>query len=437
MRNVLIVARNFAPASHVSVERATKLAKYLPQFGWRPTVLTGQKATVGLAEDPDLLAQVAGIEIIRTRAPEFSMFYGGLGKGSRSPLKRRGVPRRGVLHPKAWLVPDSQVLWYPFAVRAAMRRARSERWHAVVAMSFPPTAILIAHAIAGRLKIPYVIDFRDSWTAYHHAPHRPAPLAEYERRLEARMIRDAAAVVAVDERIVEHALVRIAPADRPPLHVIQNGYDEDDFRGTAAAALPPFSIVHTGQLRRSPRPLWEALTHAMVLRPELRGRVHFWQVGFADERAIPALETPPEGVTVHHVPSVPQREAVSYMLGADLLLVDEFGTIMPSKTLQYLRAARPILAFLDGGGVIREVLRAERQAHLVRRDEPARGGALIASLASAPRASRGEPSAGVAAYSRREVARRFAEVLDSSCDPPDGALPPVEPVGGRNCPAPF
>ncbi len=68
MRNVLIVARNFAPASHVSVERATKLAKYLPQFGWCPTVLTGQKATVGLAEDPDLLAQVAGVEVIRTRA---------------------------------------------------------------------------------------------------------------------------------------------------------------------------------------------------------------------------------------------------------------------------------------------------------------------------------------------------------------------------------
>jgi hypothetical protein len=44
------------------------------------------------------------------------------------------------------------------------------------------------------------------------------------------------------------------------------------------------------------------------------------------------------------------------MLGADLLLVDEFGPIMPSKTLQYLRASRPILAFLDGGGVIRDVL---------------------------------------------------------------------------------
>ena len=52
MREVLLVTRNFAPASHVSVERAIKLAKYLPEFGWRPTVLTGTRANPGLPEDP-------------------------------------------------------------------------------------------------------------------------------------------------------------------------------------------------------------------------------------------------------------------------------------------------------------------------------------------------------------------------------------------------
>jgi len=76
MRDVLIVTRNFPPASHVSVERAMKLAKYLPEFGWRPTVLTGARATAGLPEDPGLAAQVAGIEVIRARAPEFSLLYG-------------------------------------------------------------------------------------------------------------------------------------------------------------------------------------------------------------------------------------------------------------------------------------------------------------------------------------------------------------------------
>lgn len=418
MRSVLLVTRNFAPTSHVSAERVTKLAKYLPEFGWHPTVLTGAKATVGLPDDPTLLEQVAGVEVIRARAPEFSMLYSDRPKRGGTRLAQHGAPRRGILHPKSWLVPDSQLLWYPFAVRAAMRRARAARWEVVVATSFPPTAILIAHRIASRLRIPYVTDFRDSWTRYHSAPERPAPLAELERRLEAKMMTDAAAVVTVDARCVEHALARIEPADRPPLHVIQNGYDEDDFRGAVPADLPPFSIVHTGLLRRSPRPLWEALSHAIRERPEVRGRVHVWQVGFVDPRAAAELEAPPEGVTVHHVPPVAQRQSISYMLGADLLLLEELGSIMPSKTLQYLRAGRPILAFLDAGGVIRDVLRTVPHAHLVRRDEPASVGTLIAALATGPRARHNEPSDAVAAYSRREIARRFAAVLDAASRPP-------------------
>ena len=157
MRNVLIVTRNFAPTSHVSVERALKLAKYLPDFGWRPTVLTGARASVGLPEDPALLAQVPDVEVIRARAPELSLFYGGAGNRAAAaagdrPAAPRGAPRRGRLHPKAWLVPDAQVLWHPFAVRAALRHAALARWDAVVATSFPPTAILIGHTIARRLQ---------------------------------------------------------------------------------------------------------------------------------------------------------------------------------------------------------------------------------------------------------------------------------------------
>jgi glycosyltransferase involved in cell wall biosynthesis len=261
-----------------------------------------------------------------------------------------------------------------------------------------------------------VIDFRDSWTRYHAAPTRPGPLAKLERRLEAAMIRDAAAIVAVDGHIVEHALERLPPDRRPPCHVIQNGYDEEDFRGVEPEELPPFSIVHTGLLRRGPGPLWEGLSQALRQLPELRGQVHFWQVGFVDPHAMGELEMPPEGVTVHRVPPVSQREAIAYMLGADLLLLEEFGEIMPSKTLQYLRAGRPMLALLERGGVIREVLGSIPQAHLVGREDPAGVAAVVASLASLPRARAVVPAGVVARYSRREIARRFAAVLDEAVE---------------------
>jgi glycosyltransferase involved in cell wall biosynthesis len=412
MRNVLLIARNFAPVSHVSAERATKLAKYLPRFGWRATVLTGARPTAGLAEDPGLLDQVAGVPIIRTRAPEFSAFYASRARGKGTKSSYRGAPKRGIWHPKSWLVPDSQVLWYPFAVWAALRAARENQWDAVVATSFPPTALMVAHTVAARLGIPYVADFRDAWTTHYQAPQRPAPIADLERRLERRMIRDAAAVVAVDSRFVEHAVAGIPQEDRPPLHVIRNGYDEDDFEGVERAALPQFSIVHTGQLRKPPLALWEALGHALRDRPELRGRVHLWQIGFVEPGTEGVLNAAPDGVTVHYIPPVSQREAIGFMLGADLLLVEEYGSAWPSKTLQYLRAGRPILAFVPRDGMIREVLETVSLAHVVAHDEAARAGRVIAELAGGPRSRAAAPPASVAAFSRREVARRYAAILD-------------------------
>jgi glycosyltransferase involved in cell wall biosynthesis len=426
MRNVLLVTRNFAPTSHVSVERALKLAKYLPEFGWRTTILTGQRATVGLPEDPTLLEQVAEVEVIRASAPELSLFYnrgGATRSAGERPDARRGAPRRGRFHPKAWLVPDAQVLWHPFAVRAALRRARAARWDALVATTFPPTAILIAHTIARRLHVPYVADFRDSWTAcpYYHVPVRPGPVAELERRLERRMLRGAAAVVAVDGRMVAHALERIDPAERPPCHVIPNGYDDEDFEGTAPARLPWFSMVHAGQLRRSPRPVWEAVEDAARMCAASGTTIHFWQVGFVDPRAVADLAAPPPGVTVHVVPPVPQREAIEYMLGADLLLVEEFESVMPSKTLQYLRASRPLLALTEQGALIRDVLAGMPDTHLAPRARPTEARAWIAALVSRGRTPQRPPAPAVTAYSRREIARRFAAVLDATQTPVSAA----------------
>ena len=56
-RSVLIVTPFFAPQNHAAVFRAYKLAKYLPQFGWKPIVLTVD-TQYEFNEDPTLLAEL-------------------------------------------------------------------------------------------------------------------------------------------------------------------------------------------------------------------------------------------------------------------------------------------------------------------------------------------------------------------------------------------
>jgi glycosyltransferase involved in cell wall biosynthesis len=155
------------------------------------------------------------------------------------------------------------------------------------------------------------------------------------------------------------------------------------------------------------------------------------------------LKAAPDGVTVHYIPPVSQREAIGFMLGADLLLVEEYGSAWPSKTLQYLRAARPILAFVPRDGMIREVLESVPLAQVMAHDETARAGRAIAELAALPRSRPATPPAYVTAYSRREIARRYAELLDevskASAQPGGGLrherLGGLE-VGGRHAEQP-
>jgi hypothetical protein len=158
----------------------------------------------------------------------------------------------------------------------------------------------------------------------------------------------------------------------------------------------------------------------MRARPELRGKVHLWQIGFVEPGTERVLNAAPDGVMVHYIPPVSQRKAIGFMLGADLLLVEEYGSAWPSKTLQYLRAGRPILAFVPRDGMIREVLETVPVAHVMAHDEVEPAGRVIAELAARPRSRAGMPPASVAAYSRREIARRYAALLDevsAECHP--------------------
>jgi len=296
-------------------------------------------------------------------------------------------------------------------VRAALRAARHRRWDAVLATTPPPTATLVGREIARRLGLPLVLDFRDPWTRYYAAPHRLAPLAALERRLEVAVFR------AADAAVMAHPSVRLAlhdalsAAERRKIAVVPNGYDEEDFRGVEPAVLPEFSIVYTGQMRRSPRPLWSAVAHALAATPEWRGHVHVWFVGAMSTAAAADLTGAPDGVTVHVVPHVPPREAIRYMLGADLLFVDGVQDIVPSKALQYLRAGRPILALLDMGTELKRVIEDAGRGRAFFPTQVADVGDFVREIMLRPRRAPEPPTPAIARYSRRELAGAVAGIL--------------------------
>jgi len=100
-RSVLIVTPYFAPQNHAAVFRAYKLTKYLPQFGWKPIVLTVD-TQYEYNEDPDLLTSLPKeVEVVKARyiEPTFRGVRMALGGRDRTfnALKRQLTPTDGAV----------------------------------------------------------------------------------------------------------------------------------------------------------------------------------------------------------------------------------------------------------------------------------------------------------------------------------------------------
>jgi len=122
MKKVLIVAYYFPPSGGPGVQRVLKFAKYLPQFGWEPAILTVQDGDYP-ARDESLLEEIpVGLPVHRTPILEpYSIYRSLTGKkkgaavdvntnyrpGTRVPLSEKVAQAvRGAL-----FIPDARVGW--------------------------------------------------------------------------------------------------------------------------------------------------------------------------------------------------------------------------------------------------------------------------------------------------------------------------------------
>jgi hypothetical protein len=147
MKNVLFIAYLFPPRGGGGVQRTVKFVKYLPQFGWQPSVLTAPVRS-GI-QDLSLAAEVPPrTAVVRVR---------GLVLSHRIPWRLRRWMTRWVF------TVDEQIGWLPFAIRRGSDLLRSGSWHTLYSTSGPYTDHLVALGLKRRTKLAWVADFRDPW----------------------------------------------------------------------------------------------------------------------------------------------------------------------------------------------------------------------------------------------------------------------------------
>lgn len=405
MKRVLMIAYHFPPlAGSSGIQRTLRFAKYLPEFGWTPMVLTAHPIAYEQTS-PDQLGEIpAGTVVVRAPA---------LNTARHLSIKGR--------YPQCLALPDRWATWWLGAILPGLWMIRQHRPD-LIWSTYP---IATAHKIGGTLHrltgLPWVADFRDPMVEANY-PRDPVVRESY-RRIEAYAVNHAALSVCTSPGNIRLYSERYPHrADR--LNLIENGYDEECFEGLAPGGEP----LNPGKL---------TLLHSGIAYPSERNPTHFFAAlrrlrethALSPERFVvrfraPAHEAPllaiaeQQGVRdfIEIAPPVPYRDALAEMMRADLLLIMQAGNCndqIPAKFYEYLRAGRPILGLTDPRGDTARALAAAGVELVAPLDDTAAIAALLARITDTGATPPSPSATTIQAASRRNRTARLAEHFDA------------------------
>lgn len=424
-----MVAYHFPPAGGPGVQRPLKFAKYLPQYGWCPMVLTvrdvvelGQSATVdrGLATEmpPEgLVVRTESLDpyrllfVIRSLTQIF--------RRSKVGDAHYRVRSRWFYRPLKWLqrllfFPDDRLMWLPFATLAGVRLPRLKPID-VLWTTFPPgTTALVGLVLKRALKLPWVLDLRDLWlddpfTLYPTRLHR-----WLTRSLERLILQRADAIIVLSETMKDMMEAKVNARGR--VYIIPNGFDLNDFRNVPPKSFGCYTIVYSGSLYwHNVRPFicfLDALKILADVKPNLDLKVVV--VGRALQECINAVNLRKLDRFVEFTGFVPHRESISFLLGADLalLLIDDrpgSSSVLTGKVYEYIGSGTPVLAIAPEGDAA-SLIRATSAGTVVGLNAAAVAQELRRLLDCPLRKQ--VPGQRGAQYERRYLARELARVLD-------------------------
>lgn len=349
VKRVLLVAYHFPPQPAAGSQRLGYLARYLPEFGWRPTVLTRQ-----WPGDPH-------IDCSTVRAPAWFgpavPVAGGEQQPDRTSRASRLTPR---FVKEAVAFPDRAAGWLLPAIGAALRATGRERFDAIVSSSYPPTAHVVGGIVARMRRLPWLADYRDPWHGNRYVVR--SPLREnIEKGLERRLLRRAAVISTVSPDIARHLE---SLHGRSGVAVIPNAVDPADWDSVPGAVPARFGLCYTGILYQGKRRadiLLDAIAQLRAAGDPAGNAAHFDVYGPDGDALLDAVATRglEDAVDIHGL--VPRQDALRaqrasaaliILLNMDSSTAGELG----SKVFEYAGARRPIIAVGPRESVMRPFL---------------------------------------------------------------------------------
>lgn len=415
MKKVLFIAYYFPPIGGSGTQRPVKFVKYLPQFGWRPYVISTDQPYGDGSEgrDETLLTDIpADVQVWRVPTPQpqpvqrLARWVGwksattantssaiAASNPTRAPRLSIATRLRRALLAPLYLVerpPVDPALYWALRVVPLARRIIAQEGIDAVLTTMPPWSALVVGRLLQRFTgRPWVADFRDPWTDNTFI-YFPSPAQRwFDERLERYLINHANAVISVTTPCLEGLRQKASISRRnKPFRLIPNGWDRADFpkagcfqplQSVPAASKGHMVLLHPGSAYEGePIPILRALEW---LETSIVDRLCFRFVGHIDlsDRA-KILNSPYARCFQLDSQRVPHPEVLRLMHESHILLLLRKGPDASSgKIFEYMVASRPVVAI--GTGVAEQLVKECGIGCTISPDEPDKLAAVLRHIA--------------------------------------------------------
>lgn len=383
---VLIIAYHYPPCEAVGGVRPSKFARYLPQFGWEPTVLTID--TNKPLEMPEMAPEISRVLEWPHPLKAYEQFK--LKRYTRQnkvddlilqwtvsyDVARQSSRRSGLGELKRWLLaflwlPDREVSWLIPAVVRGLHLIRKKRIGYILTTGPPFSCHLVGLILKRLTSVRWVADFRDPWSVPHKfASLRNAVTDSIECRMIRAVMQQADHVLSVTTPMTELAIKGHPDLDSDKFLTLSSGFDALDFAGLRAvrsiAGPIMFAYFGTFYQGRTPKPFLCALRSLIaekVIKPE------DVQVKFVGNVAIAEGEEVQDIIRgfgmesfVKVLPAVARAEALRQSLSAHVLLVlDERHPLqIPLKVYEAIASGAAVFNIGSKGAVAELVAKTGR-----------------------------------------------------------------------------
>lgn len=388
MKSVLIVTPYFAPQSHAAVFRAHKLAKYLPDHGWKPYVLTVDTNYL-YNEGPGLLAELPEeVEIVRTRYVEPTLRGVRMALGGRdrtftakkddmlehqrapgslsesSPTLSRPRILAGKLYSSArrmWLQsPDAYWTWERSAIRTGRELIDRHGIDVVYTTALPFTAHRIGMTLQGE-GARWVADFRDPATYAAKVSSSSGRIRARQRKIMREALCKADAVTATSSSYPLIFQDVYGDITKRPIQFIPTGVDDALIPSPAETASEHPYLVYAGEIMPEQTGDFFALLGQAVGLVETPWRLKV--VGHEllnRSRLDPIVSACGISDQVDYIDHVPQQELYGLIQGSHA------GILVPGRTaywwnnhaklVDYVGLRKPVLAVVPDPSEARSAL---------------------------------------------------------------------------------